>query len=324
MQLFGALNSPRRATFGIRFAKSYHQVLASNVDTRDEQMVIQPYHTLMFMYKDFANQVDSFSENLKLFAQGCRSDMTFQQFADENNMKLEEVILYARHFIYYKKGILIHRLDRFSYFMLRGEQSVSRIMLADDHKTRDAEYLEGARICEFLSTHRSGAEILKYVDPSGPGDNWQKLDSKLFQLLVKRTAYEVLMYLLPTDSLLSDQPQELEPTLGADLSHLHPIARTTSQGALPKVSIEEPVPPSPPKLKHAATMREEVDRPGEAHGAHSHQTQHHPLCSKLEVRVLQACQEGKSVKEMLFFGILEPDQVDCLVKSGRFKPFFKF
>src|SRR3990167_211129 len=199
MQLFVALNNPRRATFDIKFAKSYNQVLSCNVDTRAESMNIQPYHTLMFLFKDIANQVESFNENLRTFAQECRPDLTFQELADKCKLRLEEVILYARHFIYYKKGILIHRLDRFSYFMLRGEQSVSRILQADEHKIRDSECIEGATICEYLSTHRSWADIVKLFDPTGLPDSIQKLTSTLFQLLVQRVAYEVLMYLLPVE-----------------------------------------------------------------------------------------------------------------------------
>jgi hypothetical protein len=316
MQLFISLNNPRRATFDIKFAKNYNQVLACNVDTRAETMNIQPYHTLMFMFKDIANQVDSFSENLRQFAQECKSDMTFQEFAEKFKMKLEEVILYARHFIYYKKGILIHRLDQFSYFMLKGEQSVAKIMLAEEHNSKDSDSFEGANICEFLSTHRSWAEIVRHFDPTESSETCQKLSSILFQLLVKRTAYEVLMYLLPADeyvdaAALDEEVNGLEPD--SNVSFRNPsLLRTSSEGA--KAVFQFSTMPEAIHIKHATTMVEVPEKnPQLAAGL-----------SELESRVIDACKAGRCVKEMLALDIVQPHQINELINTQKFKPFFKY
>ena len=98
-------------------------------DNQVEHAVILP-HNSVILIKEGSLQLDSDIESVrfKSFIQQIHPEITLSEISDKLKYPLDEVMLFTRHLMYYKKGILIDKLDDYSYFMLRGTQSAISIV----------------------------------------------------------------------------------------------------------------------------------------------------------------------------------------------------
>lgn len=196
VQFFQSLNTNKRGMSGIRFSQFYNIQFNFKVDRLAENIDIQPHHSIIIS-REGALQFETDQEHphYKAFVAGAKPELTFMEISEKLELPLEEIYLYTRHLLYYKRAILIEKLDNFSYFMLKSEFNAFSLILAEQKIYKDFAQPSNLGICTYLSLHKSWDEIKhKYISPTL---DLQTLILMLCQLLTKNLVEEVQLYMRP-------------------------------------------------------------------------------------------------------------------------------
>lgn len=186
----------RKLQSEVRFSQTYSIPYTFKTDKSAEMADIQPYHSIIISREGVLHlENDSDHPHFKAFIAGARPDQTFREISKKLDLPIDEIILYSRHLLYYKKAILIEKLDDFSYFMLRGDFNAFSIVVAEQKIYKDFAQPSNLGICAFLSFHKSWAQIKhKYISPTL---DHQTLILMLCQFLSKNLITEVHLYMKP-------------------------------------------------------------------------------------------------------------------------------
>ncbi len=201
VQLFQGLNSPARLSFNIQFSQGFHITLSLRVDKNIDTLELKTFQT-MIVNKDSISQQDAEYDQarFKAFVNKISPELNFEEIANELGYPLEEVYIYARHVLYYKRGNLISKLDNYSYFMIKAEVSPHVIVLTEQRLMKEIEMREQKEAKDlfpenptsFISVQRSWKELrekYKAVDKNN-------LIWYLCQMLVKNIIVEIDLYLI--------------------------------------------------------------------------------------------------------------------------------
>lgn len=225
IQLFQSLNTSKRGYSGVRFSQCYNFMFNFKVDKLAEHVQIHPHQTIIISREgaaQFENDIEH--PHYKAFVAGARPDLTFKEISDKLELPLEEVILYTRHLLYYKRAILIEKLDNFSYFMLKSEFTAFSLVLAEQKIYKYFAQPSNLGICSFLSLHKSWDEIKhKYI---GPTLDLQTLILMLCQFLTKNLVAEVHLYI---------RPAKIEPEQDSPSAKFSPEMRHKSSHQMAQV-----------------------------------------------------------------------------------------
>lgn len=200
VQMFQSVNLGRKLYSEVKFSQSYSIHLSFKTEKSAEAIEIKPYHSIIISKEGGLHlENDSDHPHFKSFVAGVRPDLTFREIANKLDLPITEIFLYTRHLLYYKKAILIEKLDDFSYFMLHGEFNAYSIVLAEQKIYRDFGQPSNLGICSYLSFHKSWAQIKhRYL---GPTLDLQTLILMLCQFLSKNLITEVHLYMKPLQNV---------------------------------------------------------------------------------------------------------------------------
>ena len=244
IQLFQGLNSPARMSFSIQFSQGFHIMLSLRVERSVESLELKTYQTMIVNRDSIIQQEAEHDQaRFKSFVNKISPELNFQEIASELGFPLEEVYLYARHVLYYKRGSLISKLDNYSYFILKAEVSPHVIVLTEQRLIKELEMREQKEIKDlfaenpisFVSVQRSWKEIrekYKAVDKNN-------LIWYFCQMLVKNTIVEIELYLIiEGDVEVKPEDRETFDTLKAMVASGLNVKEILASGKLTPAEVE--------------------------------------------------------------------------------------
>ena len=206
IQFFQSACNSRKSYSGMRISQTYSVHMHFKTDDQADGKPILPHESIILI-KEGSLQLDTDIENVrfKTFMQHIHPETTLQDIADKLKYPLEEVVLFTRHLLYYKKAIQVGKLDDYSYFMVRGTQSAIAIVQIEQKIYRDYGVNNGLNVCAFLGQQKSWAQIKQHY----PYVQTQTLINILCQLLSKGIVKEVSLYLDTDDEQLQARQRDM-------------------------------------------------------------------------------------------------------------------